>query len=101
MPAFLLFAIGVSGYTAALTAFGRHTAVIREHFTLFRREKFIHRETETTEKLAGIFPISAAAAFLFRKTDIVRRHDQLDISLQLDDAELAQSGIELSSLPRR
>ena len=58
MPAFLLFTIRVSGRAAALTAFGRHTAVIREHFTLLGREKLIHRETETMEKLAGIFSIS-------------------------------------------
>lgn len=62
------------------------------------REKFLHREFKPVEHLAGILLLAAstgAAAILGRHTDVVRRHEQLNVALQANDGELSQRDKQL------
>ena len=59
------------------------------------REKFIHRELEVLEKSTRILGVTSA--FLVGHTEIIGRHQQLDVPLQLDDAELAQRNVKLTA----
>ena len=75
------------GLATAATATAISILCLRD-FTLSGREKLIHRELEVLEERAGIIGITGA--FLVGHTEIIGRHQQLNITLQLDDAELSQ-----------
>lgn len=62
------------------------------------RKKFLHRKFKPAEHLAGILLLAAstgAAAILGRHTDVVRRHEQLNVALQANDGELSQRDKQL------
>ena len=63
------------------------------------REEFINREVKAREYLAWVFGAVAAdtgiTAILLRHTNIICRHQQLDIALELDDRELTNGDNQL------
>ena len=67
---------------------------------LFGREKLVNRELKVRENLTGILLAAntAVRAVAARQTDIIRRHEQLDIAFQTDNRELAESDKQLVAI---
>ena len=62
------------------------------------REKFLHRKFKPAEHFAGVLLLAAsasAAAILGGHTDVIRRHEQLNVTLQANDGELPQRDKQL------
>lgn len=57
-----------------------------------RREELIDRELEAVKYVAGILRVTApaTAAIAFWHADVVGGHQELDVALEADDAELPQ-----------
>ena len=93
-----------AAYTGAIAINSRHIAdgvarTVTGTTLPLRREKFGDREFKGFKKLTGILVFSAQAAVaravLIRHAEIDLWHQELDVTLQLDDRELAEGDDEL------
>lgn len=70
------------------------TAATAVAAVVLRWEKFVYRELEGIKQFARIFAFTAdtivAGAVLIRQAEVVCRNQELNISFQLDDRELAE-----------